>query len=41
MSVDYLPCVLKNNKHGWQIEFHAADPVSGVNDNAKVYQIII
>ena len=29
MSVDYLPCVLKNNKHGWQIEFHAADPVSG------------
>ena len=29
MSYNYLPAVLKNNKHGWQIEFHAFDPVSG------------
>ena len=29
MSLSYLPAVLKNNKHGWQIEFQALDPVSG------------
>ncbi len=27
MSVSYLPAILKNNKHGWQIEYHAMDPV--------------
>ena len=29
MQLNYLPAVLKKNKHGWQIEFHAIDPVSG------------
>ena len=29
MSANYLPAMLKNNKHGWQIEYHAIDPVSG------------
>lgn len=29
MSISYLPAVLKNNKHGWQIEYQALDPVSG------------
>ncbi len=27
MSLNYLPAVLKNNKHGWQIEYHALNPV--------------
>ena len=29
MSLSYIPAVLKHNKHGWQIEYKALDPVSG------------
>lgn len=29
MSLSYLPAILKNSKHGWQIEYHALDPVTG------------
>jgi integrase len=27
--VDYLPCVVKHNAHGWSIEYHAFDPATG------------
>lgn len=27
--VDYLPCVVKHNAHGWSIEFYAIDPSTG------------
>ena len=27
--VDYIPPVVKHNAHGWSIEYHAFDPVSG------------
>lgn len=27
--VDYIPPVVKHNAHGWSIEYHAIDPVSG------------
>lgn len=27
--VDYLPAVVKHNAHGWSIEYHAIDPLTG------------
>lgn len=27
--VDYIPAVVKHNAHGWSIEYHAFDPITG------------